>query len=110
MPAISRRPTRPGSAERRTAFVLPGITAVVVIPHKLRRAIGGLARKKDGPEITVRINDYDKAMISEGAKICGLNMADYVRQCAVNMTQAMKGQHDAPYFTAPRSRPIQSDE
>lgn len=109
MPVVPRKLTK-AAVERRQAYVLPGVTAVVVIPHQLRRAIGGLARKKDGPEITVRVNDYDRSMIIEGAKMCGLNMADYVRQCAVNMTQAMKGQHDAPYFTAPRSPPVQSNE
>lgn len=110
MPVVSRKLLKSRAVERRQAYVLPGVTAVVVIPHQLRRAIGGLARRKDGPEITIRTNDYDRVMIEEGAKMCGLKMADYVRQCAVNMTQAMKGQHDAPYFTAPRSSPVQSDE
>lgn len=96
--------------ERRQAFVLPGITAVVIIPHKLRRATGGLVRQKDGPEITIRVNDYDTSMIREGAQMCGLKVADYVRQCAVNMTLAMKGQTDAPYFTAPSTPPVQADE
>jgi hypothetical protein len=77
-------------------YVLPGVTAVVVIPHEQRRSIGGLARKKNGPEITVRVNDLDKSLIIEGAKRCGLSMADYVRQCAVNMTRALRSQTDAP--------------
>lgn len=108
MPIVSRKLTKT-AVERRPAYVLPGVTAVVIIPHQLRRAIGGLARKKDGPEVTIRVNEYDKAIIYEGAKMCGLKVADYVRQCAVNMTQAMKGQTDAPYFTAPNSKPVQSD-
>lgn len=96
--------------ERRAAFVLPGITAVVIIPHKLRRATGGLVRLKDGPEITIRVNDYDTSMIKEGAQMCGLKVADYVRQCAVNMTQAMKGQTDAPYFATASPPALPSDE
>ena len=79
----------------RPAYVLPGVTVVVVIPHQQKRAIGGLARKKNGQELTVRVNDLDRTFITEGAKRCGLSMADYVRQCAVNMTHAMKAQNDA---------------
>jgi hypothetical protein len=72
---------------------LPGVTITIVRPYPQTRAHGELARTKAGPEITVRVNTMDKTIIDEGAKLCGLRTADYVRQCALHTTQAMKAQH-----------------
>jgi len=99
MPVISPRRKVPAVNSTRHALVLPGVTAVVIIPHKQRRSVGGLARTKNGPELTIRMNELDKMYFAEGAKRCGLSMADYVRQCAVNMANAIRSQTDAPSFT-----------
>lgn len=71
---------------------LPGVTITIVRPYPQTRAQGELARTKEGPEVTVRVNKMDKALLEEGAKMCGLRMADYVRQCAIHTTQALKAQ------------------
>jgi len=76
----------------RVVKTLSGITAVVLIPFAQPRAVGGLVRKRNGPEITIRVNDLDKQIIAEGARLTGLRTADYVRQCAVHMAEAIKKQ------------------
>ena len=71
---------------------LPGVTITIVRPYKQARAQAELARTKAGPELTVRVNKFDKALIEEGAALCGLAAADYARQCAIHTAQAIKAQ------------------
>ena len=88
-------PTNYAAMPRTAHSELPGVTAIVVIPYPQRRAVGELRREKNGPELTVRVNALDRALIVEGAKLCGLSIADYMRQCATHMTNALKGRKDA---------------
>lgn len=88
-----------------TKKVLPGITAVVILPHETPRSLGGLARLADGPSIRIRVNELDRAAIVLGAKKTGLKIADYVRQCAVNVANAIKAQENAQSDPVPPAQP-----